>query len=290
MKVRSKPALAALEAAVNDTVPGTTLRRESSCCPDKVASVSTRYILPQVVSGGGWIPDRDRECGEASRRTSPGQRISDDGSVWNLPANPRSSTRGKRGTPRYCGRIVQGSGQGTFAFSGWIEVSGNGRVLIEGYIAYGNTKRPPLARWRAPTIGCFYTSGVFACRGGQWILYRPYARSIQEARTRNVEFVRCAPTAPRSAVRPSARPQARKRVGHLFDELLPAVCIRLAAGHFCVHRNRLSARFCGSTNGDASRERCRRKSRPAISYPGHKPPPLSAAPFSTVPPESRTSK
>ncbi len=87
-------ALVAHEVVVDFQVTGTALRRETIAAGGRVPTESTRQILSQFVSGAGWLSFIGLVNTAQTTQDLVLTAKKDDGTLWDLPENPKTITLG----------------------------------------------------------------------------------------------------------------------------------------------------------------------------------------------------
>src|SRR5262249_12953898 len=140
VRVRSNRPLVGHEVAVNLLVPGTTLSRESIMFSGQTTTSSQRYVLPQFVSGGGWLSVIGVvNAGGIPQDVTLTARKAD-GTLWDLPSNPKRISLGANAALRTTAQDLFGFPSDTLS-AGWIEINVPAGFL-SSYIAYGNISTP----------------------------------------------------------------------------------------------------------------------------------------------------
>jgi YVTN family beta-propeller protein len=249
LRVRSNRPLVGHEVAVNLLVPGSTLRRESMMLSGQTTSSSPRYILPQFVSGTGWLS----AIGVVNSGSVP-QDVTltarkDDGTLLDIPGNPKQVTLGANGALHTTAQEIFNLPADTL-FSGWIEINGPAGFL-SSYIAYGNISTPSfgaVAGSDATTASQYQVFSQVAEGNG---FYTGLTLVNPGTATANVEFytLRADGT---TVGRSTFTVKPGERTGHLFEELLPA-SLEQVGGWALLRSSQpiISAVLFGTTNGSA---------------------------------------
>jgi hypothetical protein len=143
LRVRGDRPVVTHEVVADIQIPGTALRRETGALSGQTATNSTRYVIPEFATGGGWqsLLGLINTSGVGQELTLTAYK--EDGTPWSTASNPkRVSLPGNGG--------VRGTVADLFGFSpetlraGWIEVRAS-VGFINAYIGYGNTLTPSFA-------------------------------------------------------------------------------------------------------------------------------------------------
>ena len=136
--VQGDRALVAHEIVVDFQVAGTTFRRETIALGGRTPTGSTRQILPQFVTGAGWLSFLGLVNTAGTAQDVVLTARMDDGTEWDLPKNPVTVTLGAkggwRGTVAELFGITDGAGQFR---AGWVDIA-TPVGFLTSYIGFGN--------------------------------------------------------------------------------------------------------------------------------------------------------
>ena len=136
--VQGDRALLAHEIVANFQVAGTTFRRETIALGGRTPTGSTRQILPQFVTGAGWLSFLGLVNTAATSQDVVLTARMDDGTAWDLPENPKTVTLGANGGWRGTVAELFGITDGAAQFrAGWIDIA-TPVGFLTSYIGFGN--------------------------------------------------------------------------------------------------------------------------------------------------------
>jgi YVTN family beta-propeller protein len=246
-KVRSERLLIAHEVVADFLIPGSSQRRESITISGQSTTAATSYVLPQFVTGAGWLSLLGvvNTAGLAQEITLTAYK--EDGSLWNLPSNPIRVSLGANAGLRTTAGQFFGFPSGTLA-TGWIEVRSS-LGFVSSYIGYGNTTTPSFAAVSATESGAASQYQVFS-HVAEGVGYFTGLTAVNPGtETAALEFYILRPDGTTVGKSAFTIPP-KQRVGRLFSELLPASLTQV--GGWAILRSSkpvIGAVLFGSTNG-----------------------------------------
>src|SRR5262249_19033641 len=89
VRVRSDRPIVGHEVVVDFQIPQIAMRRESIASAGLPATAAPVYALPQFVSGGGWASYLSVVNGSGLSQDVTLTAYKEDGTLWDLPANPK---------------------------------------------------------------------------------------------------------------------------------------------------------------------------------------------------------
>ena len=125
-------------------VAGTELRRETIAFGGRVPSEAPRQILPQFVTGAGWLSFLGLVNTAATAQDVVVTARQDDGASWDLPSNPRILTLSPNGGWRGTVADLFGITDGAQLRTGWIDIQ-TPLGFVTSYIGFGNQGTPSFA-------------------------------------------------------------------------------------------------------------------------------------------------
>jgi len=249
IRVKSDRALIGHEVVANYALAGTAVRRETAALSGQLLMASTTDVLPQFVTGGGWLSLMGIVNGSGVGQEITLTAFKEDGTVWNLANNPKRISLDGNGALRTTAGELFGFPADALS-SGWIQVDST-LGYVSSYIGYGNTATPSFAA----------VAGQAATSASQFEVFSQVAQGIgfytgltvvnpgtQDA---SLEFYTLRPDGT-TVGRSTVTVKAKQRVGRLLSELLPASLAQVG-GWAYVRSSQpiIGAVLFGSTNGDA---------------------------------------
>ena len=249
--VQGDRALVAHEIVANFQVAGTAFRRETIALGGRRPTGSTRQILPQFVTGAGWLSF----LGLVNTAAIPQDVVltarMDDGTEWDLPENPKTVTLdangGWRGTVTELFGITDGSGRFR---AGWIDIA-TPVGFLTSYIGFGNeaTASFALVGGVEDTAASKLQMYSQVAEGGGFFTGLTVVNPSGSEAT--VEFFTLLPDGTTVGKATLMVPE-NGRVGRLYRELLPASLGQVGGGAYLRSSVEVvGAALFGGTNGFA---------------------------------------
>jgi YVTN family beta-propeller protein len=219
LRVRSSRPLIGHEVAADLLVSGSAIRRETIALSGQPTSSSTKYILPEFATGGGWLS----LIGIVNAGGLPQEvtltAYKDDGTLWSLPANPKKISLEPNAALRMTVQELFDLPADTLS-TGWIEI-GSQLGFVSSYIAYGDTARQSFGAVAATDASLAASHAVFSqvAEGSGFYTGLTLVNPSQENATVDFYTLRADGT---TVGRSTFTIKPRERRGNLFSELLPA--------------------------------------------------------------------
>ena len=220
IRIQSALPLNALDVAVNVLVDGSSIRRETAEVSGQQLSSGQSYILPQFVTGGGWLSLIGLANGGGVSQDVTLTAYQGDGTLWpSLASNPARVTLAANGGIRTTAAELFGFPDGTLN-TGWIQVQ-SPLGYVSAYVGYGNTTTPSFGLVPAVDSSTAWKFGIFpqVAEGGGFFTGLTLVNPGQTAATINFYTMRPDGT---TVGESTFTLGAGQRVGELFRELLPA--------------------------------------------------------------------
>ncbi len=249
IKIKSTRPLIAHEVVADYMLSGSTVRRETIAMAGQTPVAGQTYVLPQFVSGGGWL-----SLVGLANAGGVGQDVTltayrEDGSLWPASTNPRRVSLDANGGLRATVGELFGF-TSTTQVSGWIEVKSS-LGFLSAYIGYGNVSTPSFALVSASESSTASKFEVFSqvAEGGGYFTGLTVVNPGKTAAS--VEFYTM--RADGSTVGRSVfTVEPNQRIARLFRELLPASLEQVGGwGYLRSSQPVIGAVLFGSTNGYA---------------------------------------
>jgi YVTN family beta-propeller protein len=237
------------ELVANFALPGASVRRETAALSGQQPTTSTTYVLPQFVTGGGWL-----SLIGIVNASGVGQQITltaykDDGTVWNLPNNPKRISLDGNASLRTTADQLFGFPSDSIQ-TGWLQVQST-LGYVGSYIGYGNTGTPSFAA----------VAGTDALSASQYQVFSQVAQGVgfftgltlvnPGAQPANLQFYTIRPDGT-TVGGSSFTVQPNQRLGGLFSDLLPSSLTQVGGWAFLRSSQPvIGAVLFGTTNGDA---------------------------------------
>jgi YVTN family beta-propeller protein len=249
IRVQANRPLIGHEVVADYALAGSAVRRETAAISGQPATAATSYVLPEFATGGGWI-----SLLGIVNAGGVGQQVTvtaykEDGTVWNIPGNPRTISLEGNGALRGTVGDLFGFPAATLA-TGWLQVSST-LGYVSSYIAYGNTATPSFAA----------VTGTDATAGSQIDVFSQVAEGIgfftgltlvnPGAQDATLQFYTLRPDGTTVGTA-TLTVKPKQRIGELFTEILPSSLLQV--GGWALIRSSqplVAAVLFGSTNGYA---------------------------------------
>ena len=251
VEVAGDRVLVAHEVVADFQVSGTGFRRETIALGGRIPTESTRHVLPQFVTGAGWLSFLGLVNTAASAQDVVLTARRDDGTLWDLPANPKTVTlapnAGWRGRVADLFGITDGASE---LRAGWIDVT-LPAGFVASYIGYGNEATSSFALVSGVEESAASKLQVYSqvAEGGGFFTGLTVVNPSPDPA--EIEFFTLLPDGS-TVGRTSLTVPANGRVGRLYRELLPASLKQV--GGWAYLRSDIEvvgAALFGGTNGFA---------------------------------------
>ncbi len=251
VEVAGDRVLVAHEVVADFQVSGTGFRRETIALGGRIPTESTRHVLPQFVTGAGWLSFLGLVNTAASAQDVVLTARRDDGTLWDLPANPKTVTlapnAGWRGRVADLFGITDGASE---LRAGWIDVT-LPAGFVASYIGYGNEATSSFALLSGVEESAASKLQVYSqvAEGGGFFTGLTVVNPSPDPA--EIEFFTLLPDGS-TVGRTSLTVPANGRVGRLYRELLPASLKQV--GGWAYLRSDIEvvgAALFGGTNGFA---------------------------------------
>jgi len=131
------------EVVANYLVTGNGVRRETASVSAQQTTSATSYVLPEFVTGGGWLSLLGLVNGSGISQQVTLTAYKEDGTLWDSPSNPTRILLNGNGGLRTTVRDLFGFSDDAVE-TGWIKVTGSVGFL-SSYVATGNQTTPSFA-------------------------------------------------------------------------------------------------------------------------------------------------
>ena len=248
--VRGDRSLVTHAVVADFQVTGTALRRETIALSGRVPSQSTRQILPQFVTGAGWLSFLGLVNTAATAQDVVVTARQDDGASWDLESNPKTVTLPPNGGWRGTVAELFGITDGSQFRAGWIDIQ-TPLGFVTSYIGFGNQGTPSFALVSGVDTTAASKLQVYSqvAEGGGFFTGLTVVNPSETAA--DIEFFTLLPDGTTVGEATLTIP-ANGRIGRLYRELLPASLGQV--GGWAYLRSTVAvvgASLFGGTNGFA---------------------------------------
>ena len=219
--VQGDRALVAHEIVANFQVAVPTFRRETIAVGGRTPTGSTRQILPQFVTGAGWLSFLGLVNTAATSQDVVLTARMDDGTAWDLPENPKTVTLGANGGWRGTVAELFGITDGAAQFrAGWIDIA-TPVGFLTSYIGFGNEATASFALVGGVDDTAASKLQVYSQVAEGGLLFTGLTVANPSMSEATIEFFTLRPDGT-TVGKSTLTVPANGRVGRLYRELLPA--------------------------------------------------------------------